>query len=81
MKKYAPLIGIGIAALAIIGIVLFAPKANDYKSESMKVPVSTSSNSNATTTTQTAPGAYIDYSADVIANTNGTKILFFHAPW
>lgn len=81
MKKYAPLIGIGIAALAIIGIVLFAPKANDYKSESMKAPVSTSSNSNATTTTQTAPGAYIDYSADVIANTNGTKILFFHAPW
>lgn len=27
------------------------------------------------------PGAYKDYSANVIASTNGTKILFFHAPW
>lgn len=28
-----------------------------------------------------APGQYIDYRADVIAATPGTKILFFHAPW
>lgn len=26
-------------------------------------------------------GAYIDYSADVISNTAGRKILFFYAPW
>lgn len=29
----------------------------------------------------TQPGAYVDYSADVVANTKGTKILFFHASW
>ncbi|OGL29671.1 hypothetical protein A3D14_03560 [Candidatus Saccharibacteria bacterium RIFCSPHIGHO2_02_FULL_47_12] len=39
-------------------------------------------------TTDTTPpspavsaGAYVDYSDGVIANTAGTKILFFHAPW
>lgn len=29
----------------------------------------------------TQPGAYVDYSGTVIANTAGTKILFFHASW
>jgi thiol-disulfide isomerase/thioredoxin len=28
-----------------------------------------------------AAGAYVDYSSDVIASTEGTKVLFFHAPW
>jgi len=27
------------------------------------------------------PGAYIDYSQSAIADTDGTKLLFFHAPW
>lgn len=27
------------------------------------------------------PGTYVDYSSSVVANTAGTKILFFHAPW
>lgn len=27
------------------------------------------------------PGAYVDYSSDAVANTDGTKLLFFHAPW
>ncbi len=46
----------------------------------------------APTTQQTAPpvtdlpatqtfGTYIDYSADSIAKTPGTKLLFFYAPW
>lgn len=26
-------------------------------------------------------GSYIDYSNDIIKNTQGTKLLFFHAPW
>jgi thiol-disulfide isomerase/thioredoxin len=83
MKKYTLLIGIGIAALAIVGLVLFAPKANDYKPVATKAPVSSPSNdpTTETNTAQTAPGAYIDYAAEVIGATNGTKILFFHAPW
>lgn len=26
-------------------------------------------------------GKYVDYTANVIAQTQGTKLLFFHAPW
>lgn len=26
-------------------------------------------------------GTYVDYSAEAVANTKGTRILFFHAPW
>src|SRR5690606_10536379 len=26
-------------------------------------------------------GVYVDYSADKIASTSGTKLIFFHAPW
>jgi thiol-disulfide isomerase/thioredoxin len=26
-------------------------------------------------------GSYRDYSADAVASTEGTKLLFFHAPW
>ncbi|MBT2497910.1 hypothetical protein J7E25_02260 [Agromyces sp. ISL-38] len=28
-----------------------------------------------------APGAYVDYTDDVIATTPGQKVLFFHASW
>ena len=31
--------------------------------------------------TDSAPGAYLEYSEDLLAATKGTKILFFHAPW
>ena len=27
------------------------------------------------------PGAYTDYNAEKVTTTQGTKILFFHAPW
>ena len=27
------------------------------------------------------PGTYIDYKDGVVADTKGTKLLFFHAPW
>lgn len=26
-------------------------------------------------------GSYVDYRADIISTTTGTKVLFFHAPW
>ncbi|TFD32986.1 thioredoxin family protein [Cryobacterium cryoconiti] len=32
-------------------------------------------------TPATAAGAYIDYSDGIIAKTEGTKVLFFHASW
>lgn len=29
----------------------------------------------------TTPGAYVDYRDGIVAQTSGTKLLFFHAPW
>lgn len=28
-----------------------------------------------------SPGRYVDYSAEALASTPGTRLLFFHAPW
>jgi thiol-disulfide isomerase/thioredoxin len=40
------------------------------------------SNSDASTDADAGTkGSYIDYREDSIANTSGTKLLFFHAPW
>ncbi|MCW1907877.1 MAG: thioredoxin family protein [Candidatus Saccharibacteria bacterium] len=33
------------------------------------------------TSESTPSGSYVNYTDDVIAQTSGTKILFFHAPW
>ncbi len=51
-------------------------------------PVATSTQEKTPVTSQpeslskeTKPGSYIDYRADLIGSTIGTKLLFFHAPW
>jgi thiol-disulfide isomerase/thioredoxin len=40
-----------------------------------------SEQTNTSNVATTSGGAYIDYQDNVIANTHGTKLLFFHAPW
>jgi len=42
---------------------------------------SQSQNNAPSTVNQSTVGKYVDYSDTVIANTQGQKILFFHAPW
>lgn len=37
--------------------------------------------SNKATDGNNAPGTYVDYSPELIAETPGNKLLFFHAPW
>lgn len=81
MKKFALPIGIGIAVLAVAGLVLFAPKANDYTSTDANTPTAPSAQVEQSTEAQAGAGTYIDYSENAIANASGTKILFFHAPW
>lgn len=34
-----------------------------------------------TTVTDNQPGSYVEYSAETVLSTTGTKLLFFHAPW
>ena len=81
MKKFALPIGIGIAVLAVAGLVLFAPKAKDYTSADNNTPTTPPAQVEQSTEAQAGAGTYIDYSESAIANASGTKILFFHAPW
>lgn len=83
MKKYALPIGIGVAALAVAGLIMLAPKANDYASVGADTPTTTppAAQTDQATGSQPSAGNYVAYSADAIAAANGTKVLFFHAPW
>jgi thiol-disulfide isomerase/thioredoxin len=81
MKKSVIIVLVVAAVVLAIGaILLFAPKKDQYTPQRSTEPTaSTPQPTNTSSSTQ--PGKYIDYSEDVIANTAGTKILFFHAPW
>lgn len=56
---------------------------NTGTSESTEVTTTTDQQTVANTqqSTTTEPGKYVNYSATSLANTDGTRILFFHAPW
>ena len=73
---------IGFLLLAVLGVGYLALRP---KQERVREPAQTSTTTTPvdTTTTQpkAQPGSYIDYSADIISKTSGTKLLFFHAPW
>lgn len=74
MKKI--LITLIVALLVGSGAYLLLQK-NDTLQPNPNSNVAQTSNN----TGQSSSGAYVDYSADVIAKTSGTKILFFHASW
>lgn len=46
-----------------------------------QVIVNNSSEQDAESPSTSVSGAYIDYKDDVLASTDGIKLLFFHAPW
>ena len=87
MKKYTLPILITTGVLLVAGLIMFAPKANDYTANKQATSQGTTpaaAPSATATTPSSAPaaaGKYVDYSASTIASTAGTKILFFHAPW
>ena len=88
MKKFI-IIGILITAsiLCIAAIVFWNSKsasAPENNSSTSSSEGSVQSDSDTPTTATSSPdtkGSYIDYSDKAIANTSGTKLLFFHAPW
>lgn len=84
-KTLIAVIGIGILILLLVLTFMYLKNSNQAKKEN-----ESNSNSNTTVTENQSPiegsevvtaGTYIDYSTDVIKNTKGTKVLFFHAPW
>lgn len=80
-----------IAAVAIVGILVFfnnkeagAPSPRTEQTADVSAepdnensPEITSEN----TLSPAAKGQYLSYSKDLLSKTDGTRILFFHAPW
>ncbi len=56
-------------------------QANTDQSSQNEQSQQSSAQNEAQPTEQQSAGTYIDYSADSLANTKGTRVLFFHAPW
>lgn len=80
------LVIIVVAILAVIGsAVAYLLASDDAKLATNNMTSNTQSSQNTPPEKKAnesdAQGAYVDYSENVIANTTGTKILFFHAPW
>lgn len=79
-------IAIGIFLLLVVGAGAFVATQNDSRTESGKVSVSPSPTDSATPVNNAVgntptKGTYLDYSDEVLAQTSGNRVLFFHAPW
>jgi thioredoxin-like negative regulator of GroEL len=85
MNKRVGIIVLIIALLIVGGVsyLVFAqepdePKQNTQSQNANDVPADSGP---AEDQPASAPGAYVDYKEGIIAQTSGTVLLFFHAPW
>jgi len=77
-----------IVVLVVGGVLIYSNRSESDKT-SPETETNRAGTSAQTQTTETpaeasqamTAGAYIDYSGSIIADTAGTKVLFFHAPW
>lgn len=80
-----------IAIIAVIGAAIIYVLVVSNNTEQTVDTVSTSRSQSPTPSPTVSPesssdsisqaGSYRNYSADAVASTDGTKLLFFHAPW
>lgn len=81
------LVLVAVLTLAAGGYWIYQSNQKDTASTTSSTQTSTTPAGPPETPSEDTPsstnqaGQYIDYSDDVIAKTNGTKVLFFHAPW
>jgi thiol-disulfide isomerase/thioredoxin len=84
MNKKAIVI-IGVVLLAIGGGMAYLLGNDDAGQEMDDMTSQTTSDTSSTATSvaenMPTPGAYVEYSDTAIAQAEGTKLLFFHAPW
>ncbi len=87
MPKKLKLVVIGLIILIASGCVyLFTTKSSQEtpqpnKNSPAAANESSKPNAPAPSSTSSNPGAYLEYSEELLASTKGTRILFFHAPW
>lgn len=81
---------IGVILLLIVGSGLFVLSSNNEEKVTPVTPSASKTQDtsepaelkpNESTAASASPGAYVDYTASIVAETKGTKVLFFHAPW
>lgn len=75
-------------ALAIIAVILLAAAsgfayllAQPEEQKTVQTAAPPASQPEAPGPAAASAGSYVDYREGIIAETEGTKILFFHAPW
>ncbi len=61
--------------------LLTSDSAKDSKIQMMESNNQTAVPQTTTAQPSVTKGKYVDYTTEVIADTSGTKLLFFHAPW
>lgn len=85
MKKKPLLISLLFVVLVILAVVYLLKGDKVSAPTQTTTDQATTAESQETETIATTPspqkGKYVEYSDQVIAETSGTKVLFFHAPW
>lgn len=88
-KSAVVAIVIGIILIASLGYVFISKQAASPNDAQISKDESRSQNSkqkleqtsNDASEQPISKGLYVNYSKDLVEKTNGTKLLFFHAPW
>jgi thiol-disulfide isomerase/thioredoxin len=87
IRRLAPALLTGIALVVLAGCspstgegepVAGAPSATSSPSPT---PAADATSAPPAAEADVTPGAYVDYRDGILAETAGTKVLFFHAPW
>lgn len=68
---------VALVILSITGGFTYLLNSNDGQTDSSQEQTTAPTEEMPTT----SRGTYVDYSGSVIAETSGTKLIFFHAPW
>ena len=73
-----------ILVIAGLAFLIFNPSAKEAMQKNLEASKPTLTNPPTgvqdSASQDQAEGKYVDYSADLVASTEGTKLLFFHAP-
>jgi thiol-disulfide isomerase/thioredoxin len=72
---------VGLVLIAVAGSVVFWLASGPHGRPEVTTSETSIPTGPQAPATQSAAGSYVDYAPTTIANTSGTKILFFHASW
>ncbi len=75
-KKLTSIVILALLMLFSIGFIVLRPQGTTAPGATRP-----SSTTRSQVTQSKNSGSYLEYSSDIIQNTKGRKLLFFHAPW